>query len=62
MGWGIRKEEFDKIGEVPLLMNAERTRGYIGTALFYGFGDDGHGNSDPVLSGKLAWEYACRSL
>jgi len=62
MGWGIRKEEFDKIGEVPLLMNAERTRGYIGTALFYGFGDDGHGNADPVLSGKLAWEYACRSL
>jgi hypothetical protein len=28
--------------------------------LSYGFGDDGNGNSDTVLSCKLAWEYACR--
>ena len=30
-----------------------------GTGLFYGFGADGSDVSDAVLSGKLAWEYAC---
>ena len=33
---------------------------FIGAALFYGFGDDGRGNSNAVLSGKLAWDYALR--
>jgi hypothetical protein len=31
---------------------------FIGSVLFYGFWEDGQGNSDAVLSGKLAWEYA----
>jgi len=61
MGWGITTEEFHKIEALP--GSPERTPGHepTGGALFYGFGDDGHGNADPVLSGKVAWEYARRS-
>jgi len=60
MGWGIRKEEFHE------LMDRARPgegvgHGFRKVSLFYGFGDDGHGNADPVLSGKVAWEYVCRS-
>ena len=36
-------------------------QGFSGTALFYGFGDDGSTGSDAVLSGKLAWEFSCRN-
>lgn len=60
MGWGIKQEEFDNIEEPPPLKESDRHQGYIGTALFYGFGDDGAGNADPVLSGRVAWEYAVR--
>jgi hypothetical protein len=60
MGWGITKEEFDKIGELPQLTEGERQQGYIGAVLFYGFGDDGFGNADSVLSGKMAWHYAIK--
>ena len=45
----------------PALTDEDRSQGLVGTAMFYGFGDDGSGGSDAVLSGKLAWEYACRS-
>jgi len=62
MGWGITKEEFDGIGESSLMAEGDQRDRNTGTVLFYGFGDEGQGNADPVLSGKLAWEYACRSL
>lgn len=58
MAWGIRQEEFGQIDAPPPLTDNDRDQGYIGAALFYGFGDGGCGNSDPVLSGKVAWEYA----
>jgi hypothetical protein len=57
MGWGITDEEFDNIEEPPQMTEADRRQGYIGVILSYGFGDDGAGNGDPVLSGKVAWEY-----
>ena len=58
MGWGIKEKEFTNVHEPPEITESDRKKGYIGTALFYGFGDDGLGNSDSVLSGKAAWEYA----
>ena len=58
MSWGIKEEEFDKIREPPSLTDSDRQQGYIGAVLFYGFGDNGEGQADSVLSGKLAWEYA----
>jgi hypothetical protein len=62
MGWGIDNEEFGVLeASLPApLTDHDRRRGFIGTVLFYGFGEDGHGNSDAVLSGKLAWEYAIK--
>ncbi len=60
MGWEIAPDEFDIIEVLPALTEENRLKGFIGTALFYGFGDDGTGHADAVLSGKLAWEYACR--
>ncbi len=58
MGWGIKEEEFNKIPSLPLLSEDDIQQGFVGAALFYGFGDDGNGNADALLSGKLAWEYA----
>ena len=58
MGWDIKEKDFTDLHEPPGITESERKQGYIGTALFYGFGDDGSGNSDSVLSGKVAWEYA----
>jgi hypothetical protein len=58
MGWRIPKAEFDKIIPPPQLTQNDREDGFIGTILSYGFGDDGNGNSDSVLSTKRAWEYA----
>lgn len=62
MGWGIDNEEFEMLEtSLPLnLTDDDRMNGFIGSALFYGFGDDGRGNSDAVLSGKCAWDYALR--
>ena len=57
MGWNITQDEFDKQEILPSLTDGVLNQGFIGTALFYGFGDDGSGNSDAVLSGKLAWDY-----
>ena len=61
MGWGIDNRELEKIGgsSSPLLTDRDRTDGFIGAVLFYGFGADGRGNADAVLSGKYAWDYAC---
>jgi len=58
MAWGIKKEEFDNIQSPPPLSEDYRSKGFIGVSLFYGFGDDGYGNADPVLPGKVAWQYA----
>ena len=57
MGWNITQEEFDKLAMIPSLTDGEVNQGFIGSALFYGFGDDGSGHSNAVLSGKLAWDY-----
>ena len=60
MGWGIKTDEFEGIETLlPLpLTDDDRMQGFIGSVLFYGFGDDGQGNADAVLSGKRAWDYA----
>lgn len=60
MGWGIDNNEFEMLAKSfpPPLADKVRMQGFIGYVLFFGFGEDGRGNSDAVLSGKLAWEYA----
>jgi hypothetical protein len=60
MGWGINNNEFEELETLflPHLTDDDQRKGFIGSVLFYGFGDDGQGNSDAVFSGKLAWEYA----
>ena len=58
MEWGIKEEDFAQIESPPPLTENDQQSGYIGAVLFYGFGDDGKGHADPVLSGKVAWEYA----
>jgi len=60
MGWGITQNEFDTLKSLPTLSDENRRNGFRGAVLFYGFGDDGSGHADAVLSGKLAWEYACK--
>lgn len=60
MKWGIDFVEFTQLEAPPLLMENDSIQGFIGIALFYGFGDDGLGHADAVLSGQLAWEYAIR--
>ncbi len=60
MGWGIQKAEFDKIIEPGQLREKDKDDGFIGSILCYGFGDDGSGHSDAVLSGKIAWDYVIR--
>ncbi len=58
MKWGIEKDAFDRIEKLPALTETDRKEGFAGVALFYGFGGSGTGFADPLLSGKLAWEYA----
>jgi hypothetical protein len=62
MGWGIRRAEFERVAALkqPTPTKDDRVQGFIDSVLFYGFGDDGQGNSDAVLSGKLAWGYALK--
>ena len=60
MAWGIRKDEFNRIEAPPQITDKDRHDGFIHVILSYGFGDDSNGNSDSVLSGKVAWEYACK--
>ena len=59
MNWGITRDEFERVeASSPQTLNEDdRIQGFIGSALFYGFGNDGYGYSDAVLSGKLVWEY-----
>jgi len=58
MRWGLRKDEFDRIGPPPRIDEDDRKAGFTGIILCYGFGNDGYGNSDAVFSGKVAWDYA----
>jgi len=58
MRWGIEKDAFDRIEMPPELREEDRTEGFTGVGLFYGFGNHDADYADPVLSGKLAWEYA----
>ena len=58
MKWGITEKEFTAIGPPPTLSPKDRDDGFVGPILSYGFGDDGQGNADAVLSGRLAWAYA----
>lgn len=60
MGWGIKPAEFAALPPAPELSARERDQGYLGSVLCYGFGDDGAGHADPIVSGRLAWEYAWR--
>jgi hypothetical protein len=60
MAWGIQQPEFDRMKSPPELTEDDRGEGFIGVILSYGFGDDGYGNADSVLSGKLAWGYALK--
>jgi hypothetical protein len=62
MSWGIAESEFGRIGQPPSLSQKERSRGFAGPALFYGFGDDGSGNADCILSGIATWEYGRKRL
>jgi hypothetical protein len=57
MGWKIPQDEFNNQEITSVSAESTENQGFIGTALFYGFGDDGSGNSDAVLSGELAWDY-----
>jgi hypothetical protein len=58
MGWGIEKDAFERIDMPTSLTEQDRMEGFTGVGLFYGFGSNGTADADPVLSGKLAWEYA----
>jgi hypothetical protein len=60
MSWGITDEEFRRIQPPPPIDEGDRRDGFIGTALFYGFGSDASGHADALFSGKIAWEYALR--
>ena len=62
MNWDIGETEFKGIGAPPSLNNSDLERGFVGIALFYGFGDDSTGHADSVFSGKMAWDYACKRL
>ena len=60
MDWNIPLAEFDEQEIISSSAGSSFNQGFVGTALFYGFGDDGFGNSDTVLSGELAWDYGRR--
>lgn len=62
MKWDIGEKEFIGLGSPPPLTDSDLEQGFVGIALFYGFGDDGAGHADSVLSGKKAWDYACKRL
>ena len=62
MKWDIGEKEFDGLGSPPPLTDSDLEQGFVGIVLFYGFGDDGAGHADSVLSGKMAWDYAFKRL
>lgn len=60
MDWKITDDEFNTFETLPMLSDEDRIQGFTGAVLCYGFGEDASGNSDAVLSGQLAWDYACK--
>ena len=62
MKWDIDEKELNGIDSPPSLTDSDLDEGFVDIALFYGFGDDGTGYADSVLSGKVAWDYACKQL
>ena len=62
MKWGISNFELHRLPEPPELTPDDLFEGFEGVVLSYGFGDDGTGNSDAVLSGKLAWDFAKKRI
>ncbi|MBW1890163.1 MAG: hypothetical protein JRI93_06505 [Deltaproteobacteria bacterium] len=56
MKWSIPAAKFDLI-EPPQLTSKDKEEGFIGVVLNFGFGGDGRGNSDTVLSAQKAWTY-----
>ena len=58
MAWGISIEEFDSIESPPLLTEEDQNNGFAGVVLFYGFGSDGCGQADSIMSANVCWEYA----
>ena len=62
MNWGIADASFAAVGQPPALTPEDRADGFIGSILSYGFGDDGRGHADAVLSGRTAWAYARRKV
>lgn len=62
MQWGIPDFEMRHLPEAPELTAEDLAQGFDGVVLSYGFGDDGTGHSDAVLSGMLAWRYAKKRI
>ena len=62
MRWGIPVSEFETIEPPPPLSPGDIADGFIGTVLNFGFGDDGSGNSNPILSVKNAWDYVRKNV
>ncbi len=60
MRWGIPEKVFETISAPPRLTDTDIRDGFAGVILSYGFGDDGQGNADAALSGKLAWDFAVK--
>jgi len=62
MAWGIKEVEFAELDAnfSPSLKDNDGLGKFGGSALFYGFGDDGRGHANAVFSGQQAWEYACK--
>jgi hypothetical protein len=59
MKWKISKEAFEAVNSFSANNQLSEDR-ICGTVLCYGFGDDGAGASDAVLSGRLTWQYALK--
>jgi len=56
MQWNIPKDEFRSIPPAPILTDADLSKEFTRLVLFRGFGDDGRGYADTVLSGRLVWD------
>ena len=61
MHWNIGDEAFKTIPSAPELTKSDILDGFIGVILSYGFEADDNTGADSVYSGKVAWQYACRT-
>jgi hypothetical protein len=60
MGWKISDRAFRRLPPAPVPTPTDCEEGFTGVILSYGFGRVQADASDAVLSGKMAWELACR--